>query len=225
MDKNSRLTKWALKQQKKLEISEGMSTGFKHRAAYHREFTGFSEIRTPSEKGRFKIERVYVAPWYRHNIPDRSWKLMKILFAVGDAVAIALFIIASVQGTIWNYSPVTAVMQALASVIYVILSVRIGFFIGAPRNMTIGQCNGIDVPLKRWALFAFLISVLMVLWNVILLISTGFQDFSAQCSTLFMLIPGVGIFLAIWLVQSRMIFIPVENSNTVDDAAESYIIK
>lgn len=226
MNKDSRLARWARNRQKKLEISEGMSTGFKHRAAYHREFTGFSEIRIPTENGRYRIERVYVAPWYRADISDRNWIILKILYGILSAAALALFITASLQDTVWNYSRVTGALQCLASISMIVYAVRVIIFLVVPRNMTIGQCNSIDQPLKRWALFSFLTSAALMLWNVFLLIrQTESQSFFSGSSTLWMLIPVVIIFCTIWIIHRKLVYVPVENSNAVDEEQESYVIK
>jgi len=226
MDKDSRLYKWALKQQKKMEISEGMSTGFKHRSAYHREFFGYSEIRTPAENGKFKIERVYVAPWYKHNISDRNWLLLKIADGAGCAAAIALFIIASLQNTVWNYSRVTGALQGLTAIALTVLMVRIIFFLASPRKMTTAQCNNTDTFMTRWTLVASLACSACLIWNIILIIFvTHFQYFSRDFITLCLLIPAALILFSLWFIQKKLIFIPVENTNSVAEEKESYVIR
>lgn len=225
MNQDSRLLKWAKQQQRKMDISEGMSTGFRHRSAYHKDFIGYSEIRIPTENGRFRIERVYVAPWYRHDITDTAWILLKIFSAFGDAAAIALFIIAAIADTSWNLSRVTGGIQALAAVSIIIFTARVIILLAVPRNMTISQCNNVDKPFRRWAFISFVMCLVLLIWNIVVLAMNGFGNFAPESVTLWLLIPATLIFLAIWIVHGKIDYISVENNTVVDENSESYVIK
>ena len=58
-----------------------------HSRAYHRYFEGYEESRRVNDKGKLKIERVYVGHYFRQNIGDRERILKRVLsFALYLAV-------------------------------------------------------------------------------------------------------------------------------------------
>lgn len=225
MNQDSRLYKWLLKQQKKNDIKEGMGTGFKHRAAYHREFSGYSEIRHPKENGRFRIERVYIAPWYQHDVSYKGWIALKIFYAITVIVSAALFIIASLQQTSWNYSKITGAFQCVTAIILVVFAARVIILAAVPRNMTNGQCNSIDRPLTRWSFLAFLAYTAFIIWDAAYLIFFPLSgDFRSESVTLWMLIPGMLLLAAAWIIQRNVKFNIIENQNVIGEDQESYDI-
>lgn len=226
MNQDSALYRWLLKQQKKNDIKEGMGTGFKHRSAYHKEFTGYAEIRVPQPGGRYRIERIYVAPWNRHDISDMAWILMKLFYAFSVVVTAVLYVIAAIQDTEWNYSRVTGILECLGAIALVVFAARVIILLATPRNMTNGQCNNVDRPLTRWSLIAFISVSVVTLWNLIFLIFfRQSSDFLLQSASLWMLIPGSILQLSVWLYQRRMTFKSLPNENSPGEDQESYVIK
>lgn len=226
MNKDSRLYRWLLDQQRKTDIKDGMGTGFKHRSAYHREFRGYAEIRVPVANGRFKIKRVYIAPWYRHEIADASWVLMKIFFILGFLGAAALFVFAAIQDNSCNCLKVTGVIQFLATIIMVICLARVVIFAITPRKMTAGQCDGVDRPLTKWLFGSFAINAAAFIWNAVMVFAIlKCRDFPHESKSMFMQLGASLILLAIWLVQRKMTFEMLENMASPDSNLDIYEIK
>lgn len=44
--------------------ADGTDTGFRHSTHYHSFFEGYTEVRVEKEKGGYRVERYYTAPWY-----------------------------------------------------------------------------------------------------------------------------------------------------------------
>lgn len=226
MNQDSRIYKWMLKQQKKNDLSEGMSTGFKHRAAYHKEFVGYSEIRIPESDGRYKIKRVYVAPWNVHSVSDRTWILMKILYALSVIISAGLLITTALMDNELNYSKITGAAQCFSAISLVVYTARVIIFLATPRKMTNGQCNNVDRPFTRWSMIAFICYLALCVWSLVfLLFFRQSGSFISVSAPFFLLIPGTASLFLVWLFQSRLKYHTVINENTVDENDESYMIK
>lgn len=120
-------------------IRKGASMAKKqyHSRAYHRYFEEFAELRYCDEKGRLRIDRVYVGNYYRRNVSDGRHKLLKIQYAVTYLLALTIFLFAGTRdtqlnGVVYVYVPVTL---SLAAMLYFILPLF--YNLTAPREMII----------------------------------------------------------------------------------------
>lgn len=67
-----------------------IDTGFRHSSAYHAFFEGYTEREVLDEKGRKRIQRVYIAPWIvedltparRHRVRLAAWALYLTAVAI-----------------------------------------------------------------------------------------------------------------------------------------------
>ena len=105
-----------------------------YRKAYHRFFEDYAEIRTPNEKGREVIRRVYVGQYFKTALDDRTHRRRK-------GIILALFLLSAV---LCLYGGLTApasgarftALLTMASLLsLVLLGVSVFYRLTAPREM------------------------------------------------------------------------------------------
>ncbi len=113
---------------------------FSHSGAYHRHFQGWAERRVPRENGKGeRIERVYVADYFRYEETDAAWKGKKLAYPLLTLLTVALSVLADSREAAVNHIPAIGIAQILAYLPMVCLLYRLVLQLAAPRNMTIGE--------------------------------------------------------------------------------------
>ena len=68
---------------------------FSHSSSYHRHFQGYAEQRVPKKSGvGTRIERIYVADYYRYAETDLTWRFKKLVYVFLFAMAASAVVIA-----------------------------------------------------------------------------------------------------------------------------------
>ena len=126
---------------------------FSHSGAYHRHFQGYSEQRVPRENGRgYRIERVYIADFYRYAETDAVWRGKKLLYAVLFLAAAGAVILAGSRPAAVNRVPAVGAAQLLAFLPMIWLLYQLILQVTAPRQMTIGARDEVTAGFRKAAL-------------------------------------------------------------------------
>lgn len=113
---------------------------FSHSDSYHRHFQGWAERRVPRENGKgTRIERIYVADYFRYAETDTAWKVRKLAYPLLTLLMAALSVLADTREAAVNHIPAIGIGQILAFLPMVYLLYRLVLQLAAPRNMTIGE--------------------------------------------------------------------------------------
>ena len=120
-----------------------------HSSAYHRYFEGYTEREVVNEKGKVKIQRVYIGDWYVRDLDKKQRILLPVMLFLMLAAASALFVICAVQTIPANMTWYTAVCQFAAGMCLAWNLVAWIEYIASPRKMTIGDYNSSTVRFRR----------------------------------------------------------------------------
>ena len=113
---------------------------FSHSHAYHSYFQGYAEQRVPRENGKgTRIQRIYVADYYRYEEPDQVWRRRKLVCAGACAAAAACVLYADSRPVAMNRISAIGVAQMLTVAAMVYLLYHLVLRLAVPRVMTIGQ--------------------------------------------------------------------------------------
>lgn len=125
---------------------------FSHSGSYHRHFQGYAEQRVPRENGRgVRIERVYVADYYRYEETDAVWRRKKFMYLLLYASAAGAVILAGSQAADVNRIPAVGIAQILAFLPMVYLLYKLILQVTAPRKMTIGERDSVTAGFQKAA--------------------------------------------------------------------------
>ena len=126
---------------------------FSHSGAYHRHFQGYAERRVPSKNGRgTRIERVYIADFYRYAETDAVWRGKKLLYAIIFFAAAGAVILAGSRPAAVNRVPAVGAAQILAFLPMIWLLYQLVLQVTAPRRMTIGERDAAAGGFRKAAL-------------------------------------------------------------------------
>ena len=119
---------------------------------YHRYFEGYSDIPRVTPNGATKIEKVYTAPYWVHDMTDEEWKRQKNRFGILTLAAVALYILAAFMPLGHNHAVMVIVPGGLTLAEMIFFLISIGGYLTNPRNMTIYQYKQGSGTLRRWSL-------------------------------------------------------------------------
>lgn len=171
-------------------------TPFSHSNSYHRHFQGYAERRVPRENGKgTRIERVYVANWFRYAETDAVWKGKKVLHSVLFLLTAAAAVFADTRPTTINRLPMIGIVQILSYLPMLYLLYRLILQASAPRNMTIGErdtAKGFRTAALILAIVLAAVAVILPIGQTIISgapaqsdrVATGFKIFSAALAFL-----------------------------------------
>lgn len=125
---------------------------FRHSNSYHNFFQGYAEQKVPKSNGRGnKIERIYVADYYKYQETELVWYLKKIVNFVLYLIAALGVIYADTRSLQINNIFVLGIMQTLSSVPFIYLLYMLIWNVTAPRRMTIGEVKSSSTGFRRAA--------------------------------------------------------------------------
>lgn len=139
---------------------------FSHSGAYHRHFQGYAEQRVPRENGKgTRIERVYIADYYRYAETDAVWRGKKLLYAVLFLAAAGAVILAGSRPAAVNRIPAVGVAQILSFLPMIWLLYQLVLQVTAPRRMTVGERDSASGGFRKAAfvsgLYLMAVTVMM----------------------------------------------------------------
>lgn len=113
MDKETRRIKRVMRQQERRRKLEKNTAEPWHSRSYQHEFEGFGERVVQTEKGRSKIERIYVGNYYELDAPDSQRILLKTTHMVFAVAACAFFLLSATKQTAANFVRLITFFQAV----------------------------------------------------------------------------------------------------------------
>ena len=139
---------------------------FSHSGAYHRHFQGYAEQRVPRENGRgYRIERVYLADFYRYAETDAVWRGKKLLYAALFLAAAGAVILAGTRPAAVNRISAVGAAQILAFLPMIWLLYQLVLQVTAPRRMTVGERDSASGGFRKAAFVSglYLMAVAVVM--------------------------------------------------------------
>ena len=126
---------------------------FSHSSSYHRHFQGYAEQRVLREDGRgSRIERTYVADYYRYGETDTAWRYKKLGYIALTLLTAAASILADSRPAAVNHLSVVGILQLLSFVPLVYLVYKLVLQVSAPRQMTLGERDASAAGFQKAAL-------------------------------------------------------------------------
>lgn len=113
MDKETRRIKRVMRQQERRRKLEKNTAEPWHSRSYQKEFEGFGERVVQDEKGRSKIERIYVGNYYELDASSQRRILLKWTHMVFAVAACAFFLMSAVTQVAANFVRLITFFQAI----------------------------------------------------------------------------------------------------------------
>ena len=183
-------------------------TGFRHKSHYHKYFQGYTEVRVKKPNGRYRIERVYTAPWKQHDMEKPRWVSQKVLYlvlALLSAVCIAVSMAADVLS---NYVWFVFLPGILTFVAAFVLCAYAVAYATKPRKMTLGEFTGAVRGIRRAALVTLICTAITVLTKLVSVIMLETLASSSEWKTFLLLFAAI--------IGSAVIYIAERNTNYID---------
>lgn len=135
---------------------------FSHSGSYHRHFQGFAEQRVPKENGKgSKIERVYVADYYKYEETDTAWRWKKPGYTALTVLTAAISLLADSHPAAINRIPAVGIGQLLSVIPLIYLFYKLILQVSAPRQMTIGERDSSAAGFRKASLI-YAVTVLII---------------------------------------------------------------
>lgn len=126
---------------------------FSHSSSYHKHFQGYAEQVVSKESGRgTRIERIYVADYYRYEETDMAWRLKKLAYIFLFVAAAATGIAADSRPLAMNSIPAIGIAQILSFIPLIYLLYELILQVSAPRQMTIGERDSTTTGFQKASL-------------------------------------------------------------------------
>ena len=187
---------------------------------YHRFFEDYAEkLVTDPKTGKTRIKRIYTGWYYRHDLEDREWKILKLRYILLYIFSLAAFLVlAAQQGA---ESPAAVIPQMFGILAFVWL----GFYVAAyaTHKRMIGVRAYRDrKTLCSTAAGAAILTGILLAEQIYTMISTS--DFSARffAGTILGAAAAAALIL-LFRTEWNMEYIRVENTAAADD--DSYNIR
>ena len=133
--------------------NDEMRDPFSHSSSYHKHFQGYAEQRVPKESGTgTRIERIYVADYYKYEETDAVWRLKKLAYVFLFAAAAAAGIAADSRPLAMNSIPAVGIAQILSFIPLIYLLYELILQVSAPRQMTIGERDSTTTGFQKASL-------------------------------------------------------------------------
>ena len=206
-----------------LKMPEGTTSDWVRNRHYHNYFRGYTEVKTTNEYGRVITKRIYTSPWTVSSLSNRNYWLVRVLFSLLVIGSIALYIFSMSRDIPGNRHWVIAIPGLPVIVFMILLIVRIGIFIAAPRKMTLWDYESTSTKLRRIALLAAAFELLTGLALIIFgLVTKEFLSETLLCG--FLDIGAAVLTAAIWFIEKRLPYEEVANHAVLPEG-EAYQIR
>lgn len=185
--------------------NDEMRDPFSHSSSYHKHFQGYAEQRIPKESGRgTRIERIYVADYYKYEETDAVWRLKKLAYIFLFAVAAAAGIAADSRPLALNSIPAVGIAQILSFIPLVYLLYELILQISAPRQMTIGERDSTTTGFQKasliYGVYILTIAIAMPIEKWIVFQAIAWSDWAVIGLKL---TSGILIFLLYFMERAR----------------------
>ena len=141
---------------------------FSHSGSYHRHFQGYAEQLVPKENGRgSKVERIYVADYYKYEEIDAAWRWKKLSYSVLFVLTAAASALADSRPAAVNRIPAVGIAQILSYIPLIYLLYKLVLQVSAPRQMTIGERDSSAAGFRKAALvYAVVVLVVVIVMPI-----------------------------------------------------------
>ena len=204
-------------------MPEGTTSDWARNKRYHDHFRGYTEVRTVDEHGHAVIERYYTSPWTVSDLSEKNYWMVRILFALLTLGSGALYIYAMSQDIPANKHWAVAIPGLPFIIFLILLIVRVGIFIAAPRKMTLWDFESSSKKLRRMALIAASVEALTGIALAVFALVTKEQVGQTLLCSLMVIIGAICI-AAIYFIEKRLPYKEVANHTEVPDG-EKYLIR
>ncbi|MCD8020942.1 MAG: hypothetical protein LUF92_15620 [Clostridiales bacterium] len=212
-------TNWKLRH--KLDSQEENTHSF-HSFSYHRHFEGYTECRQKNAKGKVKLVRKYNGAWYRQDLSNVRYILLRLGYIGALEAIIALFVSTATMGGMEN-TPWYLTISELITIFFLTAAVYtlLVNYVFAPKKMTIGDYKSSS---RSWMLVAKGMAICFGVNALFLLLCMATGQFTDSTSGMFsagmMLLAGL-LSLALWQVELRVPYKTTEGrAPTEEDGVE-----
>lgn len=142
----------------------------KRKSNYHQYFEGYSDIPMLTPSGATKLEKIYTAPYWVHDLTDEHWKRRKLCFGGLSLLTVALYLLAAFMPLGNNHSLLVILPSGLSLAAMVFLLSGTITYLTCPRKMTIYQHNRSNAVMRRWPLIVAVGMAVTALMSIIYLL-------------------------------------------------------
>ena len=142
-------------------------TGFRHKSHYHKYFQGYTEVRVKKPNGRYRIERVYTAPWKQHDMTQSRWILQKVIYLVLSLLSVICVAASMAVDALSNYVWFVFLPGILAFLAAFLLCACAVSYATKPRKMTLGEFTGAVRGIRRAALVTLVCAAVTTLAKLV----------------------------------------------------------
>lgn len=111
------------------------------RRAYYSFFDGYTEVLEEKRNGKQKIKRVYTDDYYKLNVSNQNWILLKIVCSLLIAASIFGFILIAGKSDPMNSCWFVVIAEALVIFFITRETIYVFHYIFAPRIMKVSKYN------------------------------------------------------------------------------------
>ena len=122
----------------------------KQKSSFQRYFEGYSEVRSVNPDGSVRVDMVYTAPYWVHDLSDKQWKLQKYRFLGLTGLILVLYLCAAFMPLGGEYSKFIMLPGGITAAILVFLVTYTCTYLFCPRKMTIYDYNRNHAAMRRW---------------------------------------------------------------------------
>lgn len=217
MTLKEKIRRYFEKRDRKMRDEETTQRGNWHSRAYHKHFAGYTEYYALNGKNsKPKIERIYTGLFYRQDLSDTKYVLLRVLFTALFLVSAYCFFSGSMSDNASNMVWYVALPQALCIPMLFYMMISLVSYLFAPREMKIREYKTSSVALKRASLFGSVTHALAALCTLGFIV--GKRDFSAQVilSDVKFLIAAIFLFV-VNRIENSVEYATIKNSTKIPD--------
>lgn len=189
-----------------------------HSASYHKFYRGYAE-RKISKGKKNRIERVYVADYYRYAGSDFKWKLYKGIYICLILTATVLLISTqSIYHSRLNQNPMIGALELLGLVPLTFLLFEMLMHLVTKRFMTIDDFETANKGVKKGAMIECIYVLILIICMVVLMILDGING-PAEIETVAGQLISLSLFGAIFVLEKRRAYEIVKNKREMHSDA------
>lgn len=187
-----------------------------HGRSYHKYFEGYTEYPVTDAKGNVKIKRVYTAPYYRPDLPEKKYIGIKALYFLLTVFSTVIYGYAMLMGVPSNFNRIVAFLEALSLAALFFFFIFLASYIIMKPTMTVRTYRRIKTmqTLAR-ASIGSRIAVACATLVFVLLAPDGFRLPEFFCTLLILV--SAALLALICLIEKKLVYKEVPNNTKVDD--------
>lgn len=185
----------------------------KKKSNYHQYFEGYSDIPMVTSSGATKIEKVYTAPYWVHDLTDEQWKHRKLSFGALSLMAVVLYLLASFMPLGNNHSLMVILPSGLTLAAMVFFLTSTFTYLTCPRKMTIYQHNHSSAVMRRWPLLTAVGMAVTALMSMVYLFVSGDRQWLSVLGCACCYLAAAAAAYTIYRIECRTEYYEEENDS------------